>query len=753
MQDNILLQNALLSAFPTADSFIDFKENDRDISRRAIPGILKYAARHKIIDAEKEEAFIDFLRKNAQPPSDKPLQAGLTFSDILDILSGNLSVNALIAQLEITAKDLALPEIQAPMITRLKKKFVINTPKKRAMLRILAFKLAQKCPDLNWNYEVLLQLPVISNAEIEPANETAGVTITFHLQGQGEIIVPADVAWLKSELTDCIDYLRLESHVNKRVIETIGATSFCLRSPKKAGPLDEPRLYNDAVRNLMAIAHQMAARWLLSSHSSPQKKLIIIVYAGVMAESHFIIQQILEVNLTAESGIYLTDFARLCALYASVKVGIELYAKHPQRLAGYSGDIWSISHFLSYSYYDYIPCLLEERMLPRTTAEASYEDFKRALHFPEQAGQSTFGAIGAMHRYPQSALLLTEIAKVLRARRMPFEADAVLSNLLLSNPRNLVARLMRMLIYSNIAQSQPDAISSDMAFERAGAEGDFIVESCEPESDIWHEIGVLHFSRAIKYLNFLRDKNPATRRHLTREDVMLHLNAARRAFLKSMTVSATGKATHSLYMFVYTLCLIDLFAIDDRTVGKSRNNSAHPQNSGIFHNVVTRVFRNIGWLRDDLPQGQQKLEKTFQNMLLTLNLVIARYENLVLCRSNIPHMKYMFAMILWDSAPAITPQICLLTLEWLRIARRETEKLVKDNISVYHVLTGTISAEKFLAHISETMDFICKHISEEDLTQGKDTPQMRTGLKELSKAKLMLLEIDRSQAEMMVLCA
>ena len=752
MMDNILVRNALLGAFPSTASFIDFKENDREISRRAIPGIIKFAFRHHIIAQESEEALMDFLQKNAQPASDKPLQAGLTFSDVMDILSGNLSVNALIAQLEITAKDLSLPELQAPMITRLKKKFVVNTPKKRALLRILAFKLAQKCPDLNWHYEILMQLPVRSTADIEHVHETAGVTTTFHLQGQGEIIVPADVAWLKSELTDCIDYLRLASHVNKKVIETIGATSFSLRSPKKSGPVDEPRLYHEAVRNLMAIAHQMSARWLLSSHSSPQKKLIIIIYAGIMAESHFISQRILEISLTAESGIYLTDFARLCALYASVKAGIELYAKHPQRTTGYGGDIWSVSHFLSYSYYDYIPCLLEERMLPRATTGTSYEDFKRALHFPEQAGQSAFGAIGAIHRYPQSALLLTEIAKVLRARGMPFEADAVLANLLLSNPLNLVARLMRMLIYSNIAQSQSDLPTANLAFDRAGAEGDFIVESCPPESDIWHEIGVLHFSRGVKYLNFLRDKNPAHRRQISKEDILRHLETAHRSFLKSMTVSATGKATHSLYMFIYTQCLIELFSSDDRAMGKLRF-STHADNSIIFHHVITRVFRNIGWLRDDLPAGQQKLEKTFQNMLLTLNLVIARYENLVLCRSNIPHMKYMFALILWDSAPVLTPQICLLTLEWLKIARRETEKLLKDNISVYHVVTGTISAEKFLTHISDTMDFICKHVSEEDLKQGKETPQMRTGLKELSKTKLMLLEIDRSQGETLVLCA
>ena len=752
MPDNILLRNALINAFPTAASFTDFKENDREISRRAIPGIIKFAFRHKIITQETEEALMLFLEKNAAPAIGSPLQEGLTFPDILDILSGNLSVNALIAQLEVTAKDLSLPEVQAPMITRLKKKFVINTPKKRALLRIMAFKLAQKCPDLNWNYEMLLQLPAASATQTEPAHETAGVTMTFHLQGQGEIIVPADVAWLKSELTDCIDYLRLESHVNKKVIETVGATSFSLRSPKKPGPIDEPRLYHESIRNLLSIAHQMSARWLLSPHSSPQKKLIIIAYAGVTTDAHFAIQRVLELNLHAESGIYLTDFARLCALYASVKAAFDLYAENPHRSMGYGGNIWSVSYFLSYTYYDFIPCLLDGKMLPASVCDSAYEDFKRALHFPEQAGQNVFGAIAAMHRYPQSALLLTEIAKVLSARRMLFEADAVVSNLLLTSPKNLVARLMRMLIYSNIAQVQTEAQAAGFAFERAVAEGEFIAENCETVNDMWHEIGVLHFSRAIKSLQFLDEKDRTGKRIVRNEDLFEYLQCARRAFLKSMTISATGKALHSLYMFGYTICLMELLDSNEQILINNAF-SSHPANAVIFRDNALRVFRNIGWLRDDPAPGEGGLEKTFQDLLLTLNLVIARYENLVLCRGNIPHMKYMFALILWDFAPVITPQICQRTLEWLKIARSETQKLLKDNISVYSVASGSISAQTFIDHITDTIELIRRHIDEEDLRQGKDTPMLHSGLKKVSKIKLMLLEIERIRHEAAARCA
>jgi hypothetical protein len=738
-----MIVNALLNVFPTVKSFYDFKENDREISRRAMPGVIKYAFNRGIIETNTEAAFVAFLEKNCKPDDERKLPVGLTFSDVLEKMAGNLSVNALIAQLEVTARELSLPEIQAPMITRLKQRFLINTPKKRALLRILAFKLAQKHPDLNWHYELLLQLPESSENIAENHQETAGVTITFHLQGQGDIIVPADVAWLKNELSDCIEYLRLENHLHKKVIETIGATTFNLRTPKKPGALDEPRLYNEAIRNVIAIAHQMAARWLLYAASSPQKKLIIIIYTGLMADSNPTIQRILEIRLNAESGIYLTDFAHLCALFASVKAGFELYSKNTHRATDYNGDIWSINHFLSYGYYDYIPCLLTEKMLPRSTTESSYDDFKRVLYFPEHAGHSSFGAITAMHRFPQSALLLTEIAKVLHARQMPFEADKVLANLLLSTPFNLSARLMRMLINSNIAQRQSDFLSMQMAFERAEAEGDFIVSYCKPESDIWHEIGVLHFIRAMEYLKYLRGNNPAVKANRRETDLTAQLVKAKEAFLKSMTVSATGRALNSLYMFAYTLCLMELLQAETKPAGKNKKTPKAGVRT-IFKDISMRVFRNIGWLRDEPQMADHPPEEAFQSLLLTLNLLIAHYENLVLCRSNIPFMKYMFALIMWDFAPGITPQICRLALDWLKKARKDAEKLIADNISVYHVACGNISADKFLLHLQDTIDMIYRRVTDDDLKQGNHSPLLQKKLKELSGIKLMLLELDRT---------
>ena len=135
------------------------QEDDTEISKKAIPRIIKFAFNNSIIKDESEKSFIDFLQQNINKDFDKPLPDNLTFSDVIYALSTNYSVNVLIQQLEKITKEFALPQMQSSMITRLKKDFLLNTPKKRTLLRLLAYKLAEKRPDLNWHYEMLVKLP------------------------------------------------------------------------------------------------------------------------------------------------------------------------------------------------------------------------------------------------------------------------------------------------------------------------------------------------------------------------------------------------------------------------------------------------------------------------------------------------------------------------------------------------------------------------------------------------------------------
>ncbi|MFA5322751.1 MAG: hypothetical protein WC373_08765 [Smithella sp.] len=740
--DKNIAVNSLCNAFPSVASFNDFKERDREVSSRAIPRIIKFAHKNGIIEEGTEKALIEFLANNNKIDIDKPLPEELTFSDVIEVLCGNFSVNSLIIQLETITKSLSLPKIKASMITRLKKNFVLNTAKKRSLLRVIAYKLAQKRPDLNWHYEMLCKITVGSTKKVDDIKEKSGVTITLHLQGKGEIITPTDISWLKMELSKCIEYLNLAGRVNNKTIISSGAASFSLKLPKKQGPMEQPRLYDRAIRDSLALAHQMAVRWLLYEYSSPQKKIIIIIHAGLVAETNLVIQPLLETKLAGETGIYLTDYAHLCARVAEVKVGFERYKHKSDADENYKSDIWAVKYFSAYNYYDYIPYLLEERMLPVSKADPSFNKFQLALYFPEMFPESPFEALRAMHRFPQSSLLLIEIAKVLRGRQMQYEADAIISNLLLSEPYNIIARTMRMLIFANIAHSHTDFHISELAFNRAIAESEFIIRRCNSDEISWNEIGILYYGRAKKYINYLRDNNEANELNIKKDDVLNNFQKAKEYFLKGMTASPTGKDATSIFYFMCALGFIELFSSDEKLIDKKKYASL-TDNRNVFKKVGFRFFTEIGWLQNEGSEEGKLNELAFYGLLLAVTNIVERLDNSLLARIYIPYIKFLFCILLWDIVPFLTIGICKKILGILNDIRIDTEKLTMDNLCVYQMSIKFISADKFISLIQESIDIINNCLTGDELKKDDNTLIGQDRLKEMSATKLILLELDR----------
>lgn len=736
-----LIMNALWNTFPSTTSFYAFKEIDHDISRRSIPMIIKYAFKKEIIETQTEKSFIDFLAMNSKIDIDKTLPEDLTFSDVLEAIAGNLSVNSLINQLNIITTNFSLPPIKASMITRLKKHFLLNTSKKRSLLRIIAFRLGEKQPDLNWHYEVLRKVTVGYIEKPDPLKEKAGVTIALQLRGKGEIIVPADVGWLKIELYKCIEYLNLAGSVNKKAIVSSGAASFNLKLPKKDGPIEQPRLYDRAIRDILAIAHQMSVRWLISAYSSPQKQLIIIIHAGKVSESNLTIQPLLETKLNSDTNIYLTDFAYLCARVADVRVGFERYNERSDTGDSHVNEIWMIKYFWSYSYYDYIPDLLEKRMLPVSKNDPSYSEFQRELFFPEEYTGKHFEAFMAMHRFPQSSMLLIEIANVLRARQMPYEADEILSHILLPNPGNVAARLLRMIIYSNIAQAQTDFFISEMAFERAVAEGEFIISSNHIDYAILFELGALYFNRAKKWIQYLREGNLLNEQTITKEDVYNSLKKAKEYLLKALATSPTGRDTSSLFWFLYVQCFMELFSENKKLLDNTNHEPILDCNN-VFKKHGIRMFAELGWLNNQILPNGNISETAYNNLFMILASINARHDNSMLSRSYIPYAKYAFGSLLWDFAPHLTLVIYNKVLILLNDAYKETEKLIKDNLSVYQTTVNYIAPDEFLMRLQDTIALIKKITTSDDLKSGDNFLSDPEKIKEISQTKLILLELN-----------
>ena len=740
--DKNVAMNSLWNTFPSVASFNDFKEMDREVSTKAIPRIIKFAYKNGIIEKETEKALIEFLANNNKIDIDKPLPEELTFSDVIEVLCGNFSVNSLIIQLETITKEFSFPQIKASMITRLKKNFSLNTAKKRSLLRVLAYRLAQKRPELNWHYEMLYKITVGSAKKGDDLKEKSGATITLHLKGKGEIITHMDISWLKTELAKCLEFLNLATHINNKTIISSGAASFSLRLPKKQGPAEQPRLYDKAIRDSLALAHQMAVRWLLSEYSSTQKKLIIIIHAGLVAETNLVIQPLLETKLAGETGIYLTDYAYLCARVAEVKVGFERYKNKSGADESYISDIWALKYFSAYNYYDYIPYLMEEKMLPISITDSSYSKFQQALYFPEMFSESPFEALWAMYRFPQSSLLLIEIAKVLRGRQMPYEADTIISNLLLFDPYNVIARTMRMLIFENIAHSHTDFHISELAFNRAIAESEFIIRRCSSDEISWNEIGLLYYGRAKKYIKYLREDDSSNVHNINEEDVLNNFQKAKAFFLKGMTASPTGKDATSIFYFLCTLGFIELFSSGEKLFDKTKYASL-TDNHNLLRKAGIRFFTGMGWLKNDLYIDGNLNESSFYGLLLTLRNIVARLEISMFARSYVPMVKYGICILLWDFVPYLTIGICKQILNILNEVRIETEKLSNDNLLVYQMSINFTLPDKFLSLVQEAIDLINKYVTADELKKDDNSFIDADKFNEMSKRKLILLELDR----------
>lgn len=729
-------QGALRSMFPTAASFLTFRDHDREIAQKAIPAILRFAFQESVITAENEKAFLDFLKKTRGPAGDRRLPPNVTFGDLIETLSEHLSVNALVAQLDHLARTLGMPAVRAPMITRLKKNFLANTPKKRALLRLLAFRLAAKHPDIPWDYELLLQFPSNASGAEDVFPEKAGAALSVHLQGRGDIITPADVAWVKNELAECVNYIRMAGHPHKISPEIIGASSFALRCSKDPGPPDEPRLYARAVRILLAVAHQMSVRWLVFPQMSPGKRLSMMIDAGPKPEARPLDIPPGENALWDDSGILLTEFARLCAGLANLK-GFK-----PCRPAGPApkGPLWSVVNFWPNHFYDYIPRLLGEDMLPAHATGEEYDRFRQALLFPELSRTGSSGALAVMHRCPQNSLLLLEIAKVLRARRMPHEADAVLTQVLMSHPDHPTARFMRFLTYFYMAADKRDFASSSLAFERALAESSRITGQSDTDSEVWAAVGLLHFSRAVRLIRLIRDGNAPETGSIRPQDILDQLDEAKQCFYRGLAASPTGQDMNCLFWLLYALSFREFFMADPALL-RRRSRTAWTDRRDIFRRVAGRVLENIGWLRPQKAAsgGDDDADKVLEAALL----LFTRYENAMYGRSYMPAAQYLFGMLLWDFCPCLTPAVCRAVLDLLAKARATAQKLVADRLCVYTVMAGYIPADVFMTRIDKITNLIRKLAPENSRATGSESLISVAQERKLSRIKLMLLEADR----------
>ena len=139
-------------AFPSERALRLFIEEDASISSGSIECFIAYAKGRGAISGANQNDFIQLIR-NCEACDAKPHCVMCDFSVLLQEAAGGESVNSLVGWLNRLGAQLAMPVFSAPMITRLKKEGMFNTPKQRALLRILLMFVATRRGDCIYTFD------------------------------------------------------------------------------------------------------------------------------------------------------------------------------------------------------------------------------------------------------------------------------------------------------------------------------------------------------------------------------------------------------------------------------------------------------------------------------------------------------------------------------------------------------------------------------------------------------------------------
>ncbi|PID55994.1 hypothetical protein CSB45_13655 [candidate division KSB3 bacterium] len=707
------IRAALLAAFPSKESFEEFEHDDRNISAVAVPHILQYAYVNGLIQRKKREDLLNFFTRRqhkdtAIPSEDLDLTFDKVMEDVLHLYGK--SMNSLLTLLNKDADALGMPHVQGSMLARLKQQFSDKTVKKRIALRLLAFWITKHYPQLGWNYERLRSLPHSVLPAIQQKQEQEGVVVSFTVQGRGAIIETESIQWMKAELENCLKDLHAQKlrdyHAARRNIASIGVASVTLKLPKKTGPSGEPKLYTHAIRDSLALAHQMAARWLLSEYSNTRKVLLVVIFAGQYSEANIFLPVLQDFHLTTEPHVLLTSFAYQCARVADMKVKFNSPPQRVELGRELITNVWMLDYFWSHPYFDFIPVLLKEEMLP--THSQSYRQFREELRFPGKYPQESYQAIRAIRKVPQNTLLLMEIVKVLMARQMFHEANAILADIFITHPQHLLARVSRLYIYVHLAMEQKDFSSSELMFERALAEGAYLTGYCTDETEVWCMYGLVYFERALKYWAILRKSQGKENRKVNRGKIFEFLELAEEKFSKGMLVSPMTKDNRAIFLLLYNSCLQELLEHNEEFLSQlDFLNFEDPHN--VYTNVILRYLSLIGWVRENFSQSPDAdsmtrlSEKTYREIvkLIVSELGTKMFQHAVLLRSYIPNNQYSYCCLLWDFAPKLTIGLGKYILTTLQEARDNALALTNEHINIFALAPQfPVNPEKF-AHFME----------------------------------------------------
>jgi len=721
--DRERVEFGLMAVFPTIETYRSFIEEDREDEAPFV----RIARTYGIIGEEKDfETLKAFIKENSRSPDECTPPSSLTLSKLLEDKDKTTSsirnltdlINKVINKFDLN-QMMPAGKVSNAMFSRLARG-PANTRIKRNTLRLLSFWFGYKRPHLgpSWNYETLLKLcPSEQRFESEE-----GARIGFYLHSRGDLIEDKTVTWLKRELQSCINDL---GHVQYGKIQSYSTTSFYLDLPNeydaKEG-LSHSSSYSRCVRDAIAIAHQLAIRWALSSLSSRRKIMTIGIAAGTFPSLDVYVQTILNVKLPGDPVIRVTDYTRQCVLVNDIRA---IFCNVPKEMEIFDGEIvniWWIKELWNIYYWDFVPALLKDEMLQNDAK--SEEKLRNLLWFPDEnqplgKNEKASNAITAFLKSPQNSLLGLEIAKTLYYRRKFLEANEILRMILSTEPYNLTARTLRMAIFWNLGLDESLPYSAaKIYFRRAENEAAFIEENCtNRDEDYYCERAYTQLAQALRILRLIKQnggKYEDKGIRLTKEDVYRFLNNAEDIFMRGATVSSTGHRSMFTASCVRSLIRMlerneDFFDIPGGQLLDKYN---------IFRETVEDIFfYAVGWFK---KVNTKDMKYIFYHKRLEYAATL--YNDSVLLRTRQPNIKYSSAVLLWDFSRIITVGAAKKVLQLLKEASVMAQRLEKDFIcvaSITRVKAEIMPVDTFVKDVQECIKQVEARVGSLEDLQGK----------------------------------
>lgn len=701
---------ALLAVFPTVECFTIFFKKTENLP--ICDAFAECAARNGIIDTPDIENLEQFIRAQADSRVIFNTTNEISFDDLLkkkeETLRLNLSLRALCNRINalLVTHRISLPQVTHSMLIRLKKE-PLDTEYKINVLRSIAFWLGHERPEISrtWNFETLIKLFPGNTGSKKHNDYTEGVRIGFALTSRGEVIDHEIIGWLKKAIKGYISEAVGHFLYGKwGKVRAYDITTLYVDFPKEkeGGNLLH---YLQCLKSAVALAHQIAIRWPLSKYYSKNRFLSIAITAGEygVLDNHLL--SLLNASLPGDPMIRLSDFARHGLLINDIHVILCPKPEEARLFNGESLPIWWVTSIWTTHYFDFVPDLLHDETLQNSPA--SIEKLEQLLwpmqdEEPSSAKISEENAVTTFFKYPHNSLLGVEIAKTLYYRKRCSEAAEILRIVLSINPKDLVARTLRMMVLRNMALDTPSIRTAAAVFRQAIQEADNIREHCDFHAeDFYCEHAIVYLTQAMSAVRYMRTQpalqaDAKTLKKLE-QAVYKDLDQAKHLFEKGMSVSSSG--TRSSFLLKIAAVLKTMLKGD----GELFVNPEKPLtvSAEIFDQESMDVQWQIGYRRSGL--SLQKQDELVEKLTVHKGVI---YNAAISLFSYRPTTEFCNAVALWDFLPVHTVLMAKIVRERLINAIEIAGRAQEENVCIYafsRTYSEMIPANEFIEHMKKAL--------------------------------------------------